>query len=154
MAIFDGHGTLLSRISPVAYNVNHPFKGTLDGSLAAILRFAQVGHGGTLNFAIGCWSLVGGTGTVTWVQSIAVTLSSSGTSYTTGAPTGPQQSASGPGASGTEGGAAASNASAASASGGGLGAPALAGLIAAACVLAAGSAAYVWHRRRDRSRLM
>jgi len=152
MAIFNASGVLLSRISPVAYDVTHSFSGTLDGNLSAILRYANVSGGGTLEFAVGCYTLVGGTGEVKWIQSTLVTASAGGTSYTTSAPSGQQHAASGAGASGTNSGpgAAPGNAGA----GGGMGAAAEAALIAGACVLVAAAAGYVWYRRRDRSRLM
>jgi len=160
IAIFAADGRFLSFISNVAYNVNSPFHGELDGKMSAILKFASVPKGGSLDFTVGCYTGIGGTGRVRWMQSAQVNESSSGTSYTTSAPSGSAKSASGPGALGTGrgkdgAGAPVSNTSAAGASAsGGLGTPALAGLIAAACALAAGAAGYVWYRRRDRSRLM
>jgi hypothetical protein len=151
MAIFSSSGRFLSLISPVAYGVSKPFSGTLDGTVAAILRFAQVRNGASLEFAVGCYSQVGGTGTVKWTQSTRVTLSSAGSSYTSSAPSGQHISASGPNANGTNQG---PGTSVSSAAGGGLSAPALAALVAAACALVAGIAGVIWYRRRDRSRLM
>jgi len=173
IAIFNVSDTLLSSISTVAYNVNAPFHGELEGSIRAILKFAHVPNGGSLEFTVGCYSLPGGVGKFTWLQSSLVTLSSDGKSYSTSTPSGqwaesPGNQAKGPLAgsnAGAQGKAPAndnpgsgantgSNASAPQAGGGGLGTPALAGLIAAACALAAGSAGFVWYRRRNRSRLM
>jgi len=154
VSIFDASGVLLSRISTVAYNVIHPFGGTLDGNIAAILRYAHVSNGGALDFAVGCYSETGATGQVKWIQSTLVTLMSGGTSYTSSAPTGQQQrqqSASGAGALGTGAG---PEGAPSTPSTGGIGAPLLAGLISAACALAAGTAGFVWYRRRNRSRLM
>jgi hypothetical protein len=159
MAIFTPGGKFLSLISPVAYDVNNAFGGTLDGTLAAILSWAQVGHGGSLEFVVGCYSQTAGTGSVKWLQSTSVTLSSDGSSYTSSTPSGQQVTPTGPGANGTNPGAAvgasaAAAAAVAQAGGGGLGAGALAGLIAGACAVAAGAAGFVWYRRRNRSRLM
>jgi hypothetical protein len=149
LAIFSQSGQFLSLISPVAYGVSKPFSGTLDGTLAAILRFAKVDSGKSLEFVVGCYNQVGGTGSVKWIQSTQVTLSSSGGSFTTSAPSGQQITPTGPHANGNQGQGVAS-----SAASGGLGAPALAGLVAGACALVAGIAGVIWYRRRERSRLM
>jgi hypothetical protein len=160
MAIFNVGGTLLSSISSVAYNVRGPFSGTLQGSMRAILRFANVPNGGSLEFTVGCYSQIGGTGSFTWIQSTLVTLSTDGKSYSTSAPSGQWATSASNQAKGVlagpnRGGSAANNASASGSSGGGgIGALGLAGLIVAACALAAGSAGYVWYRRRNRSQLM
>jgi hypothetical protein len=156
MAIFNGHGVLLSRISPVAYNVTHPFKGTLDGTIDAILRYAQVAKGGTLEFAVGCYSRVGGTGAVQWMQSDVVTLSSSGTSFTSSSPGGQQGSSSGQsgGSSSSALNLGANTGGATSAAGGG-GSSALAAWLGGAAALVVAIVAVIWIRRRqDRSRLM
>jgi hypothetical protein len=163
MAIFNVGSTLLSSISTVAYNVTGPFHGELDGSMSAILKFAHVPEGGSLEFTVGCYSQEGGTGKFTWMQSSLVTLSSDGNSYSTSTPSGQwaeaaSNQAKGP-LAGPNGGSAANAGSGASAgsssagAGGGSGALVIA-LIAAACALAVGTAGYVWYRRRDRSRLM
>jgi len=81
MAIFNVGSTLLSSISNVAYNVTGPFRGELDGSMRAILQFAHVPNGGSLEFTVGCYSQEGGTGNFTWIQSSLVTLSSDGKLY-------------------------------------------------------------------------
>jgi hypothetical protein len=165
MAIFNVSSTLLSSISNVAYNVNRPFSGELDGNMRAILKFAHVTNGGSLEFTVGCYSQEGGTGKFTWMQSSLVTLSSDGKSYSTSAPSGQwavsaSNQAKGPLAgpnAGAQGHGSAANAASASTTadqaGGGIGAFAIA-LIAAACALAVGTAGYVLYRRRDRSRLM
>ena len=155
---------LLSRISSVAYFVTKSFKGNSTANIGAILQFANIPKGGSLEFAVGCYSMEGGTGKVSWIQSTIVTLSSDGKSYTTSAPSGQQGSTSGQqgstsgqagAASGANGsGTAANDASAAAYHTGGMGAPAVAGLIAAACALVAAAAGLVWYRRRNRSRLM
>jgi hypothetical protein len=160
MSIFDPDGRFLSHISPVAYDVNGAFSGSLDGTLAAILRWAQVRNGKSLEFVIGCYSQVGGTGSVVWLQSTSVTLSSDGNSYTSSVPSGQQVTPTGPGAIGSDPGAApgasaaAAAAAAAAHAGAGIGTPALAGLVTGSCALAAGIAGVLWYRRRDRSRLM
>jgi hypothetical protein len=159
MSVFTTGGMFLSSISNVAYDVTSSFSGTLDGKISAILRFAHVHDGGSLEFVVGCYSQIGGTGKFKWLQSTLVTVSSDGESYTTGAPGGQQGSTSGQAAAtsatNNAGGTAVSNTSASGAyASGGLGAPALAGLIAAACALVAGTAGFVWYRRRNRSRLM
>jgi hypothetical protein len=155
MAIFNVSGTLLSSISNVAYVVRGPFNGELDGSISAILRFAHVPNGGSLEFTVGCYSMIGAAGKFTWIQSTLVTLSSDGKSYSTSAPSGQWATSASNQAKGPLAGPNAGSASAsADQSGGGLGAGALAGMIAAACALVAGTAGYVWYRRRNRSQLM
>jgi len=166
MAIFDVNSTLLSSISNVAYNVQGPFSGELDGNIRAILRFAHVPNGGSLEFTVGCYSNAGGVGSFTWLQSTLVTLSADGKTYSTSTPSGQwatsaSNKAQGPlaganAAAGTTPGTGAADIprSSRSQAGGGLPTAAIAGLIAGACALAAGSGGYVWYRRRDRSRLM
>jgi hypothetical protein len=161
MAEFDSHGKLLSRISPaVNIGLTSGFSGTLDGKIGAILRFTGVPTGGTVKFAIGCWSGIGGTGRVEYIQSTLVTYSSDGKSYTTSSSSSEFAST-----SGQSGGASTANAGAgtnagtgagasAAQSSGGMGAPAEAALIAAACALAAAITGLVWYGRRNRSRLM
>jgi len=159
MAEFNSQGKLLSRISPaVNIGLTSGFNGTLDGKIGSILRFTGVAHGGTVEFAIGCWSGIGGTGKVEYRQSTFVTYASDGKSYTTSASSSEFASSSGQtaGAPGANAGTGTDQGTAASAahSGGGMGVPAEAALIAGACALAAGAAGYIWHRRRNRSRLM
>jgi hypothetical protein len=84
MSEFKADGTLASRISPVVNTgLTTAFKGTLDGNLAALLRVTGIKNGSAVKVAIGCYSLEGGTGKVTWNQTATVTLSAAGTSYTT-----------------------------------------------------------------------
>src|SRR5215469_6335310 len=81
---FKPDGTFASRISVVVNSgLTAAFKGTLDGKMSALLHVTGVPDGGTVEFAVGCYSLEGGTGSVKWVQSTVVTLSSDGKSYTT-----------------------------------------------------------------------
>jgi hypothetical protein len=160
LAIFTENATLLSAISGVAYNVKGPFSGELDGNLGAILRFARVRNGGSLEFAVGCYSAEGATGKVDWLQSTLVTLSSDGTSFSTSTPSGQWAASSSNQAKGPLAGVGISAGTNHAGPGvnpinaGGMGAPAEAALIAGACALAAGAAGYVWYRRRNRSRLM
>jgi hypothetical protein len=149
LAIFNQSGQFLSLISPVAYGVSKPFSGTLDGTLAAILRFAHVDSGNSLEFVVGCYNQVGGTGSVKWIQSTQVTLSSTGSSFTTSAPSGQQITPTGPHAGGNQGQGVAN-----SAAGAGLGALALTGLIAGPVAMLAAIAGFIVYRRRDASRLM
>jgi hypothetical protein len=83
MSEFNTNGTLASRISPAVANVTKAFSGTLDGKISALLGVTDIKKGGTVKFEVGCYSLEGGTGSVEFVQSTLVTLSSSGTSYAT-----------------------------------------------------------------------
>jgi hypothetical protein len=97
MVEFTTRGTLVSRISPTqGYGLaGHGFTGSLDGTVGALLNTAGItaAHAGTLEWAIGCWNGLGGTGTgstpVVYEQSTFVTATSAGT-YTTSssAPTG------------------------------------------------------------------
>lgn len=157
VSVFNQGGTLLSRISNVDYQVTSSFSGTLQGSMSAILNFANVGRGGSLEFAVGCYSQTATGGKVKWLQSTLVTLSSDGKSFTSSSPAGQHWTTAGHGgeaspalyANGN-----AVNATPAADAGSGLSGAALGGLIAAACALAAGAAGLVWYRRRNRSRLM
>ncbi len=173
MSIFTSKGVLISRISPaVDGGLATGFKGTLDGRLSAILRFAQIPAGGKLLFAMGCYSQLGGTGNVQWVQSAVITLSSSGTSYSA-VSSGAALSVTGAGATGTgqsaassgTGQSAASSATAQAASSAqaasttatgttGGSSDADAAWIAVACGLAVAGAGVVVVRRRNRSRLL
>ncbi len=163
MSLFSAHGAFLSRISPAVYTVTTAFTGTLDGSMGQILHFARVADGGRIEFVLGCYTQIGGTGDVKWVQSAIVTLSSTGSSYTassassassgssstqasSGASSGPQGSSPGNG----QGVAAATTANSSGMSSG-----AEAGLIAGSCAVVAAIIGFVFYRRRqDRSRLM
>jgi hypothetical protein len=131
---FKPDGTFASRISTVVNSgLTAAFKGTLDGNIGALLHVTGIKKGETVTFAVGCYSLEGGTGSVEFVQSATVTLSSDGKSYAT--------SSSGAGAGGT------------AASTGGTGTQVEAALIAGACGLGLAVAAIAWYRRRNRSQL-
>jgi hypothetical protein len=164
MAEFTPGGRLISRISPTVAVVTTAFRGTLDGTIGAILRETLVRKGSTVVFAVGCWSLEGGTGKVKYIQSTNVTYSSTGTAYTTSSPkdgtaassAGGQGSTSG--SSGGQQGSTSGNGQSVSAidtaNTSSMNAGALAALISAGCLLVLGVGGYAWHRRRDRSRLM
>jgi hypothetical protein len=131
MSEFTAGGAVASRISPVVNSgLTTPFKGTLDGNVAALLRVTGIKSGSAVKVAIGCYSLQGGTGKVTWNQTATITLSSSGTSYST-------SSSGATGAGGTSSS----------------GTPVETALIAAACVLAVAVAMIAWLRRRRPSQL-
>jgi hypothetical protein len=166
MAIFNSHGKFLSLISNVAYGVTTSFNGDLDGTMAAILKYADVPKGGSLDFAVGCDSETGGTGATVWMQPAIVTLSSNGKSYTTSSPGGEQVDPAGAsggergsGSSGSHGSTGSSDAQGVAATdtgnSSGTGSGALAAFIAVPCVLVAAIAGFfVYRRRQDRSRLM
>jgi hypothetical protein len=162
MSIFTAGGKFLSSISDVAYTVTTSFSGKLDGSMAAILKFAHVPRNGTLEFVIGCYSQEAATGSFKWMQSIDVTLSSDGTSYTTSSPAAGSSSGgstSGSSNSGSAGGQQGSNGQAVSstnaANTSGISSRAEVGLIGGSCVVVLALAGLAWrYRRRNRSRLM
>ena len=165
MSEFNTNGSYASRISFTVSPVTSAFKGILDGNIGALLRVTNIKNGGTVEFAIGCYSQIGGTGRVKWIQSTFLTLSSTGKSFTTRSS--PPKSATGLQASTTSNGQQASgsvNGQQASVSGqansayatkaGGMSTPLEAALIAAACGLVVAILGVAWFRRRDRSRLM
>jgi hypothetical protein len=169
LAEFTTGGTLLSRISPTVSNITSAFSGTLDGTISALLHFAHVRAGGSLKWAVGCWSGPGGTGSVKYVQFTYVTLSSAGSSYSTsstaahpasGSASGQPGSSSGNGqqGSGSANGQQASPSMHAESDSAtvtrGMSPQVEAALIAAACGIVVASGGIAWHRRRNRSRLL
>ncbi len=167
MSEFNTNGSYASRISFTVSSVTTAFKGILDGNIGALLHVTNIKKGGTVEFAIGCYSLPGGTGRVKYVQSTFLTLSSSGKSYTTrsAAPKsvsgqqvattsgGQQAAASSGGQQGATSGQVVSSTDAANRSG--ISTQAEAAWIAAACGLIVAVLGISWHRRRNnRSRLM
>jgi hypothetical protein len=102
LAEFATSGTLLSRISPVQeVGLASPgFTGTLDGTVGALLQYAgaSAAHPGTIEWAVGCWNGVSGTGTgktpVLYEQSTFVTATSAGTYTTSSSSPSPSSSAS------------------------------------------------------------
>jgi hypothetical protein len=147
---FKANGTFGSRISTVVNaDLTHPFSGVLDGDVAALLALgAHVGKGQTSEWAIGCYSGIGGTGKVKWVQSTFVTLSADGKSYTTSSSNGSADSSSGQSitATGQSQGATAPASS-------GTNTQLEVTLIAGGCGLLVATTGVYWQRRRNRSRL-
>ena len=165
---FNMNGTFASRIGVVVPGPVAAFHGVLAGNIGAVLGVTNITKGGTVEFAIGCYSQIAGTGKVRWVQSSFLTLSSDGKSYSTSAARGrsASSSASGQSASGSASGQSASGSgngqastsghvdSASVANTSGMSTSAEAAWIAAACVLVAATVGITWYRRRNRSRLM
>jgi hypothetical protein len=86
---FNTDGTAASRISQVNNAVTAPFSLNLIGNVGALLGSTNLpATGGTVEWAVGCYSLSAGTGSVQYVQSTFVTLSADGSSFTSSA-TGP-----------------------------------------------------------------
>ena len=164
MSLFSAHGGFLSRISPAVYTVTTAFTGTLDGTMGQIMHFARVADGGRIEFVIGCYTQVGGTGSVKWVQSAIVTLSASGDSYSASSvssassgSSGTQGSASGSatGQQGSTSGQGQGVATTPTADSTGMSGGAEAGLITGSCAVVLAIIGFVLYRRRqDRSRLM
>ncbi|HEY7323937.1 MAG TPA: Ig-like domain repeat protein [Streptosporangiaceae bacterium] len=77
-------GTFVSTVSNVVTGVTAPFNGLLLGNVGALLGQAGISTSapGTLEWVVGCFSGVGGTGNQANVQSIFVTATAAGT-YTT-----------------------------------------------------------------------
>jgi hypothetical protein len=161
---FNTNGSFASRISYVVSPVVSAFKGILDGAVGPMLHVTNIKKGGTVEFAVGCYSLVGGTGNVRWVQATFLTLSSTGKSFTTSSappasatalqlsPSQQQQASSSAKGQQTSAAGQTDSAYATKASGGGT--QLEAGLIAGACGLVVAVLGIAWYRRRDRSRLM
>jgi hypothetical protein len=167
MVGFKPNGTFGSRISPTVINPTTAFHGTLDGTVAQILLLGtHTAKGQTSELAIGCYSGIGGTGRVKYIQSTFITLSPTGSSYSTKS-TGGSSSASAEQVSGSANGQQASSSAngqqvspamhAESASAKitrGVSPLGVAALIAGACAAVVASVGIAWHRRRNRSRLM
>jgi hypothetical protein len=86
---FNTDGSAATRVSQVVNSPTAPItNATLLGSVGALLGSSNVGNGGTVEWAVGCYSQIAGTGTVVYVQSTFVTLDSAGANFSTGA-TGP-----------------------------------------------------------------
>jgi hypothetical protein len=161
---FNTNGSYASRISYVVSPVTTAFKGMLDGAVGPMLHVTNIKKGGTVEFAVGCYSLVGGTGKVRWVQSTFLTLSSTGKSFTTSSTPPASATALQLSPSQQQQASAAANGQLSSASGqtdsayatraSGGSTQLEAGLIAGACGLAVAALGIAWRRRRDRSRLL
>jgi hypothetical protein len=160
---FNTNGSYASSISPVVAGPTAPFHGTLLGNIGALLGVTNIKNGGTVEFAIGCYSQIAGTGKVKYLQSTFLTISSTGKSFTTSST--PPKSATGLQASTTSNGQQASGSATGHSSASGQAdrayatkatsnTPLEAGLIAGACGLVIAILGIAWHRRRDRSRLI
>jgi hypothetical protein len=96
LAEFDTNGNLISRISPTVASVTTAFSGTLDGNVGALMATVNgSGQGGitasnpgTEEWAVGCWTLAGATGSVEYTQSLFISIAAGATTYTTSS-TGP-----------------------------------------------------------------
>jgi hypothetical protein len=150
VSAFQPNGAFGSRISlVVSTGLTHRFSGMLDYEMALLLKLgARVGKGQGSEWAVGCYSGIAGTGHVKWVQCTFVTLSSTGSSYSTSTHNGSASSTTGQQAS-TSGNAQ----SAAATTTGGNSTQVEAASIAGACGLAVAIAGIAWQRRRNRSRL-
>jgi hypothetical protein len=84
--------TVATTVSPAVGGVNVPFSGVLlsGATMGSLLNLAGVSGTtpGTSEWAVGCFSLTGGTGSVTYVQSTFVSVAAGATTYTTSS-TGP-----------------------------------------------------------------
>jgi hypothetical protein len=79
------NGTVGSSISSTAYAVSAPFSGTLDGPVGELITLgSDVRGGGTSTWVVGCFASIGGTGAEQRGQTINVTLSTNGSSYSAG----------------------------------------------------------------------
>jgi hypothetical protein len=96
VSAFQPNGAFGSRISfVVSTGLTHRFSGTLDYKMALLLKLgARVGNSQGSEWAVGCYSGPGGTGKVKYVQSTFVTLSSTGSSYSTSSANGQRSSTS------------------------------------------------------------
>jgi hypothetical protein len=78
-------GSIALAISPVVTDVSSPFAGTLltGDTAGTVLAGSNVTPGGTVQWVVECFAGAGGTGSSVYVQSVDVTLSPDGSSYTT-----------------------------------------------------------------------
>lgn len=84
--VLNSDGSIGSSASPTVAAPTAAFSGTLLASVAnSISLGTDVGPGGTDQWVVGCFAGPGGTGNVEYVQSVFVTLSADGSSYTTSA---------------------------------------------------------------------
>jgi hypothetical protein len=81
-------GTFLSSISNVVATVTSPFSGKLQGSVGELLSVGGISAStpGTLRWAVGCYSGIGGAGAQKLAQSLYVTLLATGSYRTSGTP--------------------------------------------------------------------
>jgi hypothetical protein len=150
---FNPNGTFGSRISIVVPSPTIKFSGTFAGDMAQLLALGtNTKPGQTSEWAMGCYSQIAGTGSVKYVQSTFVTLSSDGKLYSTSPGHGQSGSASGQ-TSGSTSGQSQTGQSASATSASGMSTQLEAGLIAGGCGLAVAVGGLALYRRRKRSRL-
>jgi hypothetical protein len=90
---FNPSGAFVSRVSTVVNSgLTAPFGAgsTLDGTMQQLLNLAGIANGGTVEWAVDCFSGAGGTGSSEFVQSTFVTVPTGGGTFTTSG-TGPVQ---------------------------------------------------------------
>jgi hypothetical protein len=80
---FNTDGSFASNVSAIVNSPTTAFTGTLQNTISSELSATAVANGGTVAFAVGCFSQSGGTGSVEYVQLTFVQLSSDGTTYAT-----------------------------------------------------------------------
>jgi hypothetical protein len=80
---FNTDGSFASNVSPVVESPTTAFNGTFQNTMSNELSATDVTNGGTVAFAVGCFSQSGGAGSVEYVQLTFVQLSSDGTTYST-----------------------------------------------------------------------
>jgi hypothetical protein len=86
---FNTDGTAASRVSLVVAPSSGPISGGgLLDTVGNLLTSSNITPGGTVEWAVACYSAVGGTGNFEYVQSTFVTENAAGTQYSTSA-TGP-----------------------------------------------------------------
>jgi hypothetical protein len=142
LAAMNSNGSFGSYISATVVNPTSAFSGTLQGNVASILSLGtNVTKGGTSRWVVYCFNGPGGTGKKTPVQATLVTLSSSGSSYSTSLASGQPTSA------------AAQAADTSATTTGDVGRQVEAASIAGACGLVIALAGLAWYRRRRRSQL-
>ena len=80
---FNTNGTAASRVSNVVAAPAAPItNATLQGTIGALLGASNITPGGTVEWAVACYSGVGGTGNFQYVQSTFITEDAAGANYT------------------------------------------------------------------------
>jgi hypothetical protein len=83
---FNTDGSLASRVSNVVAAPAAPItNATLLGNMSGLLGSSNITPGGTVEWAVGCFTGAGGTGSVVYVQSTFVTEDAAGANYSTSA---------------------------------------------------------------------
>ena len=87
--VLNTNGSIGSVASPTVASPTAPFSGTMLATVGQSLALGtNVKPGQHDEWVVGCFTGIGGTGRKTWVQSIVVTLSANGRSYTSSRGTG------------------------------------------------------------------